>query len=154
MRFILDPSRILKEAQDSARGVAEALIAQGLRKTLACPAPSAMDRRIPLWRAFQRMKNLGNPFDAPLIRNDDPLERRPSLDGVYQIVKNRLEAAEFPKGFATPHGLRSGFLTQAALEGAPIQAAMRLSLHRSLVQAQKYYVDVDIVDNPATELLG
>ena len=62
--------------------------------------------------------------------------------------------AGFPKGFATPHGLRSGFLTQAALDGAPIQAAMRLSLHRSLAQAQKYYDDVEITDNPATDLLG
>ncbi|SFS22320.1 tyrosine-type recombinase/integrase [Yoonia litorea] len=282
LRFILDHSRDLSEAQDSAREAAEALIAQGLRKTLACPAPSTLDRRIASWRAFHRMKNLGSPFDAPLIRqtrgkarraaarrkapksanpitrdvleqildscghslrgirdkailmlgwasggrrrseiaalmredvdlrdydrdgviwinmvatkttdigktprlvlkgraaealafwikvggiddgplfrpinrNDDPLERRLSPDGIYQIVQNRLAAAGFPKGFATPHGLRSGFLTQAALDGAPIQAAMRLSLHRSLAQAQKYYDDVDIVDNPATELLG
>ena len=282
LRFILDHSRDLTDAQDNAREAAETLIAQGLRKTLTCPAPSTLDRRIASWRAFHRMKNLGSPFDAPLIRqtrgkarraaarrkapksanpitrevleqildscghslrgtrdkailmlgwasggrrrseiaglmredvdlrdydrdgviwinmvatkttdigktprlvlkgraakalavwiesggiddgplfrpisrNDDPLERQLSPDGVYQIVQKRLAAAGFSKGFATPHGLRSGFLTQAALDGAPIQAAMRLSLHRSLAQAQKYYDDVDIVDNPATDLLG
>ena len=284
LRFILDHSRDLRDvdASDPARITAEQLIALGLRKSLACPAPSTLDRRIASWRAFHRMKNLASPFDAPLIRqtrakarraaarssapksanpitrdvlktvlatcdhslrgirdhavlmlgwasggrrrseiaglmradvdlkdytkdgfiwinlvatkttqtgktpklvlkgraakalalwiktagiedgplfrpitqNDDPLDRKLSPDGVYQIVQKRIVQAGFPKGFATPHGLRSGFLTQAALDGAPIQAAMRLSLHRSLAQAQKYYDDVEIVDNPATDLLG
>jgi len=94
------------------------------------------------------------PLFRPITRNDDPLERPLSADGIYQIVQKRLLAAGFPKGFATPHGLRSGFLTQAALDGAPIQAAMRLSLHRSVAQAQRYYDDVEIQDNPATNLLG
>ena len=31
---------------------------------------------------------------------------------------------------------------------------MRLSLHRSMSQAQRYYDDVDIEENPATDLLG
>lgn len=284
LRFILDHSRDLTEVDppDPALTAADALIAQGLRKSRACPAPSTLDRRIASWRAFHRMKNRASPFDAPLVRqarakarraaakpkapksanpitrevleavlatcdhslrgirdrailmlgwasggrrrseiaglmrqdvdlkdydkegiiwinlvetkttakgqtprlvlkgraaqalafwiemggidtgplfrpitrNDDPLERRLSPDGIYQIVQKRIAQAGFPKGFATPHGLRSGFLTQAALDGAPIQAAMRLSLHRSLAQAQRYYDDVEITDNPATDLLG
>lgn len=284
LRFVLDHSRDLTDAnsQDPARITAEALIATGLRKNLACPAPSTLDRRIASWRAFHRMKNLASPFEAPLIRqarakarraaarppapksqnpitrevleamlascdrslrgirdaailmlgwasggrrrseitslmradvslkdyesdgviwismlqtkttakgttprlvlkgraanalaywietaliddgplfrpitkNDDPLERALSPDAIYQIVQKRLTAAGYPEGFATPHGLRSGFLTQAALDGAPIQAAMRLSLHRSMAQAQKYYDDVEIKDNPASDLLG
>ena len=284
LRFILDHSRNLAEAPatDPARAVAETMIAMGLRKSLACPAPSTLDRRIASWRAFHRMKNLASPFEAPLLRqtrtkarraaakpnapksanpitrdvleavlatcdhslrgirdravlmlgwasggrrrseiaglmradvdlkdydsdgliwinliatkttqtgktpklvlkgraakalafwiemagindgplfrpitqNDDPLDRKLSPDGIYQIVQKRITQAGFPKGFATPHGLRSGFLTQAALDGAPIQAAMRLSLHRSLAQAQKYYDDAEIADNPATDLLG
>ena len=43
---------------------------------------------------------------------------------------------------------------QAALDGAPLAAAMKLSLHRSAVQAQKYYADVEISENPAADLLG
>jgi hypothetical protein len=31
---------------------------------------------------------------------------------------------------------------------------MKLSLHRSAVQAQKYYADVEISENPAADLLG
>ena len=44
--------------------------------------------------------------------------------------------------------------TKAALDGAPLAAAMKLSLHRSAIQAQKYYADVEIAENPATDLLG
>ena len=46
-----------------------------------------------------------------------------SADGVRHILKARLTAAGYPPGFASPHGLRAGFLTQAALDGAPIQAS-------------------------------
>jgi len=282
--FILDHTRDLNEApaDDPARQAAKHLIDQRLRKTLACPAPATLDRRIASWRAFHRMKNLECPFDAPLIKQarakgrkaaakapapksahpitrdvlqamlatcdeslcgvrdrallmlgwasggrrrseitrlmfedislkefeakgliwlqlveskttlkgETPrlvlkgraaqalvhwlevanisggalfraisksgrvLPRQLSPDAVYQIVRKRLSHAGYPKGFASPHGLRSGFLTQAALDGAPIQAAMRLSLHRSMMQAQKYYDDVDVAENPATDLLG
>ena len=47
-----------------------------------------------------------------------------------------------------------GFLTQAALDGAPLLAAMQLSLHRSAAQAQRYYADVEIADNPTADLLS
>ena len=76
----------------------------------------------------------------------------PAADAVAQILRRLIATAGLPEGFATPHGLRSGFLTQAALDGAPLQAAMRLSLHRSAAQAQKYYADVDVADNPAADL--
>ncbi|PSL17586.1 tyrosine-type recombinase/integrase [Shimia abyssi] len=284
LMFILDHTRDLNKApnDDPARQVAEALIERELRKTLACPAPSTLDRRIASWRAFHRMKNLESPFAAPLIKQarakgrkaaarapapksahpitrevleallatcdaslrgvrdrallmlgwasggrrrseitrlmredvslkefqckgliwiqmveskttskgETPrlvlkgrgaqalyhwievagitegglfraisksgraLPRNLSPDAVYQIVRKRLALAGYPDGFASPHGLRSGFLTQAALDGAPIQAAMRLSLHRSMAQAQKYYDDVDVAENPAADLLG
>jgi integrase len=283
LRFILDHARNLETADpaDNGRQVADQLIALGLRKTLACPAPSTLDRRIASWRAFHRMKNLNSPFEAPLVRqtrskarraaarpiapksqnpitrpvleamletckyslrdvrdrailmlgwasggrrrseitglmradislkefdetgviwlqllgtkttakgetprlilkgraaralalwieaaaitdgplfrpitkSGDALERGLSPDAIRDIVKRRLQLAGYPADFASPHGLRSGFLTQAALNGAPIQAAMRLSLHRSVSQAQRYYDDVEITDNPATDLL-
>lgn len=284
LRFVLDHARDLSAApeQDHAREAAEVLVAAGLRKKLACPAPSTLDRRIASWRAFHRMKNLASPFEAPLVRQarikarkaaartpapksahpvtrdvlvrlldaagpglrglrdrailmlgwasggrrrseivsldvDDialdefdakgvlwmqlpqtkttgrgrtpklvlkgpaaravvawidasgisagPLFRRITRHGtlggkrlsdaaIAQVI-NRLSAASgLGTGFASPHGLRSGFLTQAALDGAPIQAAMRLSLHRSVAQAQKYYDDVELSENLATNLLS
>lgn len=282
LRFLLDHSVDLTAAASPARQVAQALIAQGLRRTLAGPAPATLDRRIASWRAFHRMKNLASPFEAPLLRqarakartaaareprrksqhpitrpvlealltscdhshrglrdrallmlgwasggrrrseivalNRDDIEardfaekgllrirlrttkttglaqapqlplkgraaravmqwieiaaissgplfrpvsqadrvlaRRLSADGLRQILRHRLVLAGYPPDFASPHGLRAGFLTQAALDGAPLPAAMQLSLHRSPAQAQRYYADVEIAENPATDLLG
>ncbi|MEM7744841.1 MAG: tyrosine-type recombinase/integrase [Pseudomonadota bacterium] len=284
LRFVLDHARDLTTVptDDPARKVAETLNAAGLRRGLKAPAPATLDRRIASWRAFHRMRNLANPFEAPLVRaarqkarravrhrpakksenpvtrvvledllatceqsfrgvrdralltlawasggrrrselselmredidlsemndrgliwlrlvetkttavaetpklvlkgraakalaiwvreagiddgplfraiskSDRVLPRRLSPDGVRHVVKSRLIAAGYPPEFASPHGLRAGFLTQAALDGAPIQAAMRLSLHRSVKQAMAYYDDVDIAENPATDLLG
>lgn len=282
LRFVLDHSRDLSTASsnDPSRQTAEALIEFGLRRTLACPAPSTLDRRIASWRALHRMRNLASPFEAPLVRQarqkarkaaarppapksanpvtrdvlkqllnaigpglrglrdrailmlgwgsggrrrseivsfnvedldltdfdtrgvvwlrllgtkttardktprlvlkgaaaravvawldasglkDGPLfrkitaqetlsQRRLTADAVAQILRRLIATAGLPQGFASPHGLRSGFLTQAALDGAPLQAAMRLSLHKSAAQAQKYYTDIDVADNPAADL--
>jgi integrase len=94
------------------------------------------------------------PLFRPISLSDRPLPRRLATDALRTILRHRLVLAGLPVDFATPHGLRAGFLTQAALDGAPLAAAMKLSLHRSAVQAQKYYADVEISDNPATDLLG
>lgn len=281
LRFVLDHARDLTEAQDDARRVAETLIAAGLRRSLAGPAPATLDRKIASWLAFHRMRNLAAPFDAPILRqargkarramarprapksacpvtralleqllatcdrslrgirdravlmlgfasggrrrseitalnredigledfaakgilwlrlietkttakgsaprlvlkgraaravvnwieaaeieagplfrpiskSGRALPRRLAPDAIRHLLRYRLEQAGLPPDHASPHGLRAGFLTQAALDGAPIQAAMRLSLHRSVAQAQRYYDDVDITENPATELL-
>jgi integrase len=282
LRFVLDHTVDLTDAPGNAQDAAMELIAIGLRVSLACPAPSTLDRRIASWRAFHRMKNLASPFEAPLLKqarakgrraaarprmpksprpvtrdvleqllascdgtlrglrdrailmlgfgtggrrrseitslyredidlqdyaakgliwvrlletkttgkSDAPrlplkgratravvgwieaaeiaqgplfrpisqsgraLPRKLSPDAIRVILRHRLGLAGLPPDFVTPHGLRSGFLTQAALDGAPLAAAMKLSLHRSAIQAQKYYADVEIEENPATDLLG
>lgn len=94
------------------------------------------------------------PLFRPVSKSDRPLPRRLAPDALRTILRHRLRLAGLPEDYATPHGLRAGFLTQAALDGAPLAAAMKLSLHRSAVQAQKYYADVEITENPATGLLG
>lgn len=99
-------------------------------------------------------KLTSGPLFRPVSLSDRPLPRRLASDALRTILRHRLELAGMPADFATPHGLRAGFLTQAVLDGAPLAAAMKLSLHRSAVQAQKYYADVEISANPATDLLG
>lgn len=94
------------------------------------------------------------PLFRPISTADRPLPRRLASDALRTILRHRLRLAGLPEDYATPHGLRSGFLTQAALDGAPLAAAMKLSLHRSAIQAQKYYADVEISENPAADLLG
>ncbi|MCP5074913.1 MAG: integrase, partial [Rhodobacteraceae bacterium] len=78
LRFILDHARDLRDApaDDNARLAAETLIASKLRRSLACPAPSTLDRRIASWRAFHRMKNMASPFESPLIRQARAKARR------------------------------------------------------------------------------
>jgi integrase len=90
------------------------------------------------------------PLFRPISLSDRPLPRRLATDALRTILRHRLALAGLPVDFATPHGLRAGFLIQAALNGAPLAAAMKLSLHRSTVQAQKYYADVEVADNPAS----
>ena len=70
LRFVLDHSRDLSvvAADDPARMAAEGLVAAGLRRGLALPAPATLDRRIASWRAMHRMRDLTSPFEAPLVR--------------------------------------------------------------------------------------
>ena len=84
---------------------------------------------------------------------DRVLARGLAPDAIRIILRRRLALAGLPEDYVTPHGLRAGFLTRAALEGAPLAAAMQLSLHRSAIQAQRYYADVEISENPTTEML-
>ncbi len=70
-------------------------------------------------------------------------ERALTPQAVNLIVKRRcamagLDAAEF-----SAHGLRSGYLTEAARAGVPLPEAMQQSQHRSVQQAASYYNDAE-----------
>ena len=71
---------------------------------------------------------------------------RTALDAqsVNAILKKRCLAAGLDPDRYSAHGLRSGYLTEAARQGVPIQAAMRQSCHRSVQQAAEYYNEADI----------
>ncbi|UIK08988.1 site-specific integrase [Neorhizobium galegae] len=58
---------------------------------------------------------------------------------VNQIVKQRAEMAGLEPGEFSAHGLRSGYLTEAANRGIPLPEAMEQSRHRSVQQASSYY---------------
>lgn len=58
---------------------------------------------------------------------------------INDIVKQRAETAGLdPRDFSA-HGLRSGYLTEAANRGIPLPEAMEQSRHRSVQQASSYY---------------
>jgi integrase len=116
------------------------------------PMKGRAARALMHWLEVTRITD--GPLFRPISLSDRPLPRRLAADALRTILRHRLVLAGLPADFATPHGLRAGFLTQAALDGLPLAAAMKLSLHRSAVQAQKYYADVEITENPATDLLG
>ncbi|MGZ2384630.1 integrase [Rhizobium brockwellii] len=58
---------------------------------------------------------------------------------VNAIIKQRAEMAGLEPGEFSAHGLRSGFLTEAANRGIPLPEAMEQSRHRSVQQASSYY---------------
>ncbi|MDQ0457740.1 site-specific integrase [Rhizobium paknamense] len=68
------------------------------------------------------------------------LSRRP-LDpkAVTDIVKQRAAMAGLDPREFSAHGLRSGYLTEAANRGIPLPEAMEQSRHRSVQQASEYY---------------
>ncbi len=58
---------------------------------------------------------------------------------VNAIIKQRAEIAGLEAGQFSAHGLRSGYLTEAANRGIPLPEAMEQSRHRSVQQASSYY---------------
>ncbi|MGM4884577.1 MULTISPECIES: site-specific integrase [Rhizobium] len=81
---------------------------------------------------------------------------RRALDpkAVNDIVKLRVEMARLEVGEFSAHGLRSGYLTEAANRGIPLPEAMEQSRHRSLQQASSYYNNATRRSGRATRIMG
>ena len=62
-----------------------------------------------------------------------------SPQSVNLIVKTRAKRAGLDPVQFSAHGLRSGYLTEAAKQGIPLLEAMEQSRHKSLQQASAYY---------------
>ncbi|TCU08674.1 site-specific integrase [Rhizobium sullae] len=58
---------------------------------------------------------------------------------INAIIKQRAVMAGLDSGEFSAHGLRSGYLTEAANQGIPLPEAMEQSRHRSVQQASSYY---------------
>jgi integrase len=58
---------------------------------------------------------------------------------INAILKQRAEMAGLDPAEFSAHGLRSGYLTEAANRGIPLPEAMEQSRHRSIQQASAYY---------------
>lgn len=80
---------------------------------------------------------------GPIFRRVDQwdnLDRRPlTPQSVNLIVKSRAAKAGLDPTQFSAHGLRSGYLTEAANRGIPLPEAMQQSLHKSVTQAAGYY---------------
>ncbi len=58
---------------------------------------------------------------------------------VNLILKTRIKQAGLDPAQFSAHGLRSGYLTEAANRGIPLPEAMQQSMHKSVTQASGYY---------------
>ncbi len=74
--------------------------------------------------------------------------------GVNLILKRRIKMAGLDPALYSAHGLRSGFLTEAARQGVPLPEAMAQSQHKSVQQAARYYNDHERRMGKAARLLG
>ena len=86
------------------------------------------EARIESGPVFRRIDRWGN------------VDRRPlTPQSVNLIVKARCRQAGLDPDRFSAHGLRAGYLTEAANRGIPLQEAMQQSQHKSVAQASAYY---------------
>ncbi len=90
---------------------------------------------------FRRVDKWGNIGAAAL----DP-------QSVNAMIKSRCAVAGLDPGEFSAHGLRSGYLTEAARAGVPLPEAMQQSRHRSVQQAARYYNEGEIARGKAARL--
>ena len=80
---------------------------------------------------------------GPIFRRIDQwgnIDRRAlTPQSVNIILKSRCALAGLDPEEFSAHGLRSGYLTEAANHGIPLPEAMQQSLHKSVTQAASYY---------------
>ncbi|MGO7960568.1 site-specific integrase [Rhizobium leguminosarum] len=72
---------------------------------------------------------------------------------VNAILKQRAVMAGLEPGEFSAHGLRSGYLTEAAIRNIPLLEAMEQSRHRSVQQAAGYYNNVTRRSGRAARML-
>jgi integrase len=70
-------------------------------------------------------------------------ERALTPQSINLIVKRRCALAGLEPREFSAHGLRSGYLTEAAQRGVSLPEAMQQSQHRSVQQAASYYNDAE-----------
>ncbi|MBV7518933.1 site-specific integrase [Ensifer sp. ENS12] len=98
-----------------------------------------------------------NVKDGPVFRRIDQwgnIDRRAlTPQSVNLILKTRCKQAGLDPALFSAHGLRSGYLTEAANRGIPLPEAMQQSLHKSVTQAARYYNDSERKQGRAARLM-
>ena len=93
--------------------------------------------------ALRRWLEVADIKDGPVFRRIDQwgnIDRRAlTPQSVNLILKGRCKQAGLDPTLFSAHGLRSGYLTEAANRGIPLPEAMQQSLHKSVTQAARYY---------------
>jgi integrase len=93
---------------------------------------------------------------GPVFRKVDKwgnVDRRAlTPQSVNLVVKTRCEKAGLDRSKFSAHGLRSGYLTEAANRGIPLPEAMQQSQHKSVAQASAYYNNAERKQGRAARL--
>lgn len=145
---LLDDEPVLENPSDpNSRLMPCVILRLGRTKTTAADedARAVMVGRpvaaLKAWLAAARIET------GPVFRRIDQwgnVDRRAlTPQAVNLILKSRCQKAGLDPAKFSAHGLRAGYLTEAANLGVPLQQAMQQSQHRSLAQAASYYNDED-----------
>ena len=107
--------------------------------------------------ALRRWLEVADIKDGPVFRRIDQwgnIDRRAlTPQSVNLILKGRCKQAGLDPTLFSAHGLRSGYLTEAANRGIPLPEAMQQSLHKSVTQAARYYNDAERKHGRAARLV-
>ncbi|RDL46772.1 Tyrosine recombinase XerD [Ensifer sp. M14] len=97
--------------------------------------------------ALKQWLEVAGITEGPVFRRIDQwgnVDRRAMTpQSVNLILKTRCKQAGLDPTLFSAHGLRSGYLTEAANRGIPLPEAMQQSLHKSVTQAARYYNDAE-----------
>ncbi|SFH31744.1 site-specific integrase [Ensifer sp. OV372] len=95
--------------------------------------------------------------EGPVFRRIDQwgnIDRRAlTPQAVNLILKDRCKQAGLDPAQFSAHGLRSGYLTEAANRGIPLPEAMQQSLHKSVTQAARYFDNAQRKNGRAARLV-
>ncbi|WP_085027922.1 site-specific integrase [Ensifer aridi] len=95
--------------------------------------------------------------EGPVFRRIDQwgnIDRRAlTPQSVNVILKSRAKQAGLDPALFSAHGLRSGYLTEAANRGIPLPEAMQQSRHKSVTQAASYYNNAERKQGRAARLI-
>ncbi len=103
---------------------------------------------------LQRARIEKGPVFRPIDQWDNVGAAALTPQSINLILKKRVALAGLDPALYSAHGLRSGFLTEAARQGVPLTEAMAQSQHRSVQQAARYYNDAERKMGKAARLLG
>jgi len=107
--------------------------------------------------ALKRWINNANIKDGAVFRAIDRWgnlkSRALTPEAVNLILKTRIAQAGLEPKLFSAHGLRSGYLTEAARSGIPLPEAMQQSQHKSINQAARYYNDAERKRGKAARLV-
>ena len=92
------------------------------------------------------------PIFCAIDRWEAVEEKALTPQSINLIVKRRCGMAGLEPDAFSAHGLRAGYLTEAARQGVALPEAMQQSQHRSVQQAASYYNDTERAQGRAARL--
>lgn len=109
-------------------------------------------------RALQEWIDISGIHGGPIFRSIDRhgnISDKPLSDrSIALIVKSRARQAELNPDLFAGHSLRSGFLTEAGLQGKSLLEAMALSRHKTVQVAAGYHQSGAALNNETAQLAG